>query len=77
MKLNNIPNYLKNSPLYITFLENQEDDNKEIFIEDIFLKDNFELNNLYDLYSLLHTLNFWLIEDEEIPYYEIFLFVKK
>ena len=72
MKLDDIPNYLKNSPLYISFLENQEDDNEEIFIEDRFLKDNFELNNLSDLENLLDTLNFWLIEDEEIPYYEIF-----
>jgi hypothetical protein len=76
MKLDDVPKYLKNSPLYISFLENQEDDNEEIFIEDRFLKDNIELNNLSDLENLLHTLNFWLIEDEEIPYYEIFLFVK-
>ena len=76
MKLDDIPNYLKNSPLYISFLENQNDNNEEIFIEDRFLKDNFELNNLSDLENLLDTLNFWLIEDEEIPYYEIFLFVK-
>jgi hypothetical protein len=76
MKLDDVPNYLKISPLYISFLENQEDDNEEIFIEDRFLKDNFELNNLSDLENLLDTLNFWLIEDEEIPYYEIFLFVK-
>ena len=75
MKLEDIPNYLQNSPLYSSFLENQEDDNEEIFIEDRFLKDNFELNNLSDLENLLDTLNFWLIEDEEIPYYEIFLFV--
>ena len=76
MKLDDVPKYLKNSPLYISFLENQEDDNEEIFIEDKFLKDNFELNNLSDLENLLDTLNFWLIEDKEIPYYEIFLFVK-
>lgn len=74
MKLDNIPNYLKSSSLYISFLENQ-DEVEDIFIESKFLKSNFELNNLYDLYSLLHTLNFWLIEDEEIPYYEIFSFV--
>jgi len=76
MKLDDVPKYLKNSPLYISFLENQEDDNEEIFIEDRFLKDNFELNNLSDLENLLDTLNFWLIEDEKIPYYEIILFVK-
>ena len=76
MKLEDVPNYLKNSPLYITFLDFEDDNNEEIFIEDRFLKDNFELNNLSDLENLLDTLNFWLIEDEEIPYYEIFLFVK-
>ena len=76
MNLDDVPNYLKNSPLYLSFLENQKDDNEEIFIEDRFLKDNFELNNLNDLENLLDTLNFWLIEDEKIPYYEIFLFVK-
>lgn len=75
MKLEDIPDYLKNSPLYISFLENQEDDNEEIFIEDRFLKDNIELNNLSDLENLLDTINFWVIDDEEIPYYEIFLFV--
>lgn len=66
MKLDDIPNYLKISPLYITFLENQKDviykkDDEEFYIEDRFLKDNFKLNNLNDLENLLDTLNFWLI----------------
>ena len=57
MKLDDVPNNLKNSPLYISFLENQEDDNEEIFIEDRFLKDNFMLNNLISIKRLKLKMN--------------------
>ena len=74
VKLNNVLEYLINSPLYKTFQDNEEND--PIQISSKYYKKNTEVNSLEDLYYLFHTLRYWLVEDNDYPYQNIFTFVQ-
>jgi len=64
LKYKNIPEWLKKSKLYISFIENEEIDDGGFEISNRNFKSNIEINNIGDFINLLITCDYW---DVKIP----------
>jgi hypothetical protein len=75
-----VPDYLKPSELYKYTIENRDkddyDNTDDIIIEvaEKYYKPSININNLQNLFHLLHTLRFWMVNYEDLPYQHIFDF---
>ena len=74
IKINEIPDYLKNSEFYLN-LEITNNDSNTIVIPAINFKQDCKIRNFDELIKLLHTLRFWMAPIEDF-YCVIFDFVK-
>jgi hypothetical protein len=71
IKVNNLPSYLKNSPL-LSILSDGSD--KKIKIQSKYFCKNIIINNIDDLIFIIRVLDFWQIDDTP---YEIYDYVFK
>ena len=72
IQLDNIPEYLKNSP----YKSINYKDNTPILTQTYHYKENIKVNTIDDLYLLFHTLRHWQIEEKHYPYHNIFTFIR-
>ena len=78
IKINEIPDYLKNSEFYLALDINDEKENDNaIVIPSINFKKKCKVRNFDELVNILHTLRFWMVKYEDYPYHNIFSFVRK
>ena len=74
IQLETVPEYLRKGELYNIFLEN--DDDSLIPISKQYYKEDTSIDTIDDLYHLFHTLRYWMIEENDYPYKNIFDFVR-
>ena len=72
IQLNTIPEYLKKGKLYNNF----DDDDELIPVKLQYYKEDTYINSIDELYHLFHTLRYWLVEEKDYPYKDIFDFVR-
>ena len=81
ININQIPDYLKDSELYKTFQENDYDDDYDeeqtIPISQQYFKQNNNIETEDDLIWYLHTIRYWMLNEDKVDYSIIFNFVKR
>ena len=77
IKISEVPYYLKKGDFYRTLIDNDNNDNDTITILKKHYKYSLLVESIEDLIHLLHTLRFWMIDYEDIPYELIFDFIKR
>lgn len=79
ININQIPDYLKDSELYKTFQENDYDDDYDeeqtIPISQQYFKQNNNIETEDDLIWYLHTIRYWMLNEDKVDYSIIFNFV--
>lgn len=75
--IEDVPEYLHNSWFYkeISELSESSESSGSFEVNKLHFKPDLTLNNMDDLVHLLHTLQFWIFDYKNYPYYEIFSFV--
>ena len=77
IKISEVPYYLRKGDFYRTLINNNDNDNNDtITIPKKHYKYSPFVESIEDLIHLLHTLRFWMIDYDDIPYEVIFDFIK-
>ena len=75
--IEDVPEYLHKSWFYKEISEFESETSGSFEVNELHFKPDLTLNKMDDLIHLLHTLQFWIFDYKNYPYYEIFSFVNQ